>query len=83
MIGVVFLSCILLNVEGLYVLSDWGDETLEVRGFRVGNVKEKVGQLARSMSASRTCSLCEQKSSPRRGQDANSTVFRNYVRRFS
>ena len=64
-------------------LSELGLEPLEVRGFRVGYVKEKVGQLARSTSASRTCSLCEQKSSPRRGQDADSTVFRNYVLRFS
>ncbi|KAH0739491.1 hypothetical protein KY290_038196 [Solanum tuberosum] len=54
------------------ILDDLG--LVSVRKFRVGNVKEKVGQLARSTSASRTCSLCEQKSSPRRGQDADSTT---------
>ncbi|KAH0784113.1 hypothetical protein KY290_003711 [Solanum tuberosum] len=43
--------------------SSWifvGGDPYQVREFRVGNVKEKVGQLARSTSASRTCSLCEQ-----------------------
>ena len=35
MIGVVFLSYILLNVEGFYVLSDWRMKPLKLEGLEL------------------------------------------------
>ena len=45
MIGVVFLSCILLNVEGLYVLSDWGTEPLKLESLELVTWRRKSGSL--------------------------------------